>query len=73
MKVAGSGFKGEGAAAGAGRRSVFNNVAGAVIGEYFKSPVSKVAGNGTFKMSQSQSPAAAPAIRGMGASLFKGS
>ena len=65
MKVAGSGFKGEGAAAGAGRRSVFNNVAGAVIGEYLKSPVSKVAGNGIFKMSQSQSPAAAPAIRGM--------
>ena len=46
MKVAGSGFKGEGAAAGAGRRSVFNNVAGAVIGEYLKSPVSKVAGKG---------------------------
>ena len=65
MKVAGSGFKGEGAAAGAGRRSVFNNVAGAVIGEYLKSPVSKVAGNGIFKMSQSQSQAAAPAIRGM--------
>ena len=46
LKVAGSGFKGEGAAAGAGRRSVFNNVAGAVIGEYLKSPVSKVAGKG---------------------------
>ena len=69
MEVAGSGFKGEGAAAGAGRRSVFNNVAGAVIGEYLKSPVSKVAGNGIFKMSQSQSPAAAPAIRGMGTIL----
>ena len=66
LEVAGSGFKGEGAAAGAGRRSVFNNVAGAVIGEYLKSPVSKVAGNGIFKMWQSQSPAAAPAIRGMG-------
>ena len=65
LQVAGSGFKGKAAAAGACRRSVFINVAGAVIGEYLKSPVSKVAGNGIFKMSQSQSPAAAPAIRGM--------
>ena len=65
LEVAGSGFKGEGAAAGAGRRSVFNNVAGAVNGEYLKSSVLKVAGNGIFKMSLSQSPAAAPTIRGM--------
>ena len=65
MEVAGSGLKGEGAAAGAGRRWVFKNVAGAVSGECLKSPVSKVAGNGIFKMSQSQSPTAAPAIRGM--------
>ena len=63
MEVAGSGFKGEGATAGAGRRWVFKNVAGAVSGECLKSPVSKVAGKGIFKMSQSQSPTAAPAIR----------
>ena len=70
MEVAGSGFKGEGAAAGAGRRWVFKNVAGAVSGECLKSPVSKVAGKGIFKMSQSQSPTTAPAIRGMPMSLF---
>ena len=48
-EVAGSGLQLDGAAAGAGRRFVSNNPAGAGSGDMLKSPVLNVAGSG-FQM-----------------------